>query len=175
VSPETAAVISATASAVAALAAWAAVAHAVRWQRRAREPWLVISVSHFVGEGRIRVRIENTGGGAGQLASFWVREGRYVCASGVPSAGVLGPGERVQLRPEMLWGGSKYVEAVVIGRFGRWIHAWDAGSRHKKWLLNRAWRKLRPVSDEAIVHRFYPDAPPIDQLRPVTFELEPLT
>jgi hypothetical protein len=172
VSAETAAVVSAFASAVAALAAWAAVAQAVRWQRRQREPWLTIDVSEMLGSGLIRVRIENTGGGVAQAAVFWVREGSEVCSSGIPPSGSLSPGGHIDFRPDLTPSESRLAEAVVICRFGRWIHAWDAAGRHKKWLLNAAWRKLRKSSNEVIVHRFYPHAPLIDQLRLVGFTIE---
>jgi hypothetical protein len=172
-SAEKAAVASATASAVAALAAWAAVAQASRWQRRQREPWLHIQVSEMMGPAQrvIRVRIDNSGAGIAQEALLWVREGPNAVASGVPPHGSIAPGHGVTLNTGLAPVAARSAEAVVVCRSGPRIHAWDAGGRHKSWRLNR-WAFPRPGSTERIIHRFYPHAPPIDELTLVGYELE---
>jgi hypothetical protein len=164
---------SSIAAAIAAIAAWAAVIQSSRWQRRQRAPELNIQVSEILGSNvEIRVRIENSGGGFARQAYFWVREGPAVCASGVPPHGSLGAGQGVTVRPHMSRVGQPYVEAVVWCHFGRRIHAWDAGGRHKSWILNALWRKISRINDEGIVRRFYRDAPPVERwnLRSFTFE-----
>jgi hypothetical protein len=157
------------AAAVAAIASWAAVWQAGRWQRRQREPWLHIQVSQDLGSGRIGVRVDNAGGGIAQEAVFWVCEGAHACTTGLPPYGSLAPGRSVSMLTRLqATPGTHHSFAAVICRSGPRIHAWDAGNRHKSWRLNK-WAFPKPGSSEAIVHRFYPDTPAIEDLRLVGY------
>jgi hypothetical protein len=171
VSTEKAAVVSAIASAIAAVAAWAAVLQSTRWQRRQREPWLHVQVSQLLDLQRIRVRIDNSGGGIAQEAAFWVREGGAAATSGIPPHGSIAPGKGVTLMTGLQPTGDRFAEAVVICRSGPRVHAWDAAGRHKSWRLNR-WAFRKPGSNEQIVHRFYPQAPSIHTLRLAGYDVE---
>jgi hypothetical protein len=167
-SADHAAVASAIASAVAALAAWAAVLQASRWQRRQRLPWLHIEVAEGLDTGTVRLRIENGGGGIARGVWFWVREGSQAVVSGLPPHGLLAAGKGVSIATRLQATG-RDAEAVVICRSGPRIHAWDAAGRHKKWRLNW-WAFPKPGSNQTIVNRFYPHAPDIGSLRLLPYQ-----
>jgi hypothetical protein len=166
------AAVSATAAAIAALASWGAVMQTSRIQRRQLSPLLSIQAATIIDHGNVRIHVENSGGAIALGVWFWVREGAEVCVGGLPPHGSLAPGHGVTVLSALTSGDSEYQEAVVICRSGPRLHAWDAGGRHKTWRLREPIRWLRKVSNETIVHRFYPQAPATEDLEMVRYELE---
>lgn len=169
-----AAIASAAAAAVAAVASWASVAQASRLQRRSIEPRLHIQVSIELDAApgkRVKVRVENSGGGFAQEALFYVREGSRACVGGLPPHGSLGAGQGVTLVTGLEPVGDK-VEALVTWKYGAKVYAQAGAPAHRKSWSRRKWAFWAPKTSAEIAHRFFPDAPPLDQLTPVAYKLE---
>lgn len=166
--------VSAIASAVAAIASCLAVMQATAEQRRRRRPHLFIQPSNVMqpdGGNLIRLRIENGGEGVARAVYFYAREGQTVCASGLPPDGLLAGLKGVTINTALTPGKSRLAEAVVLCRVGNRIHAWDAAGRHMSRTLR--FPRLRRFSNETLVRKFYPDAPSIDTLTMVGYDVMP--
>jgi hypothetical protein len=155
-------VASAAFTAGAAGAAYAAVRQSqIEW-RASREPEVSVDVVETLPAGTVALHVANLGGVVLKAMTV-VIVGDQSCVGFLPPTSFLQSGElrvydlELNAKPE-----DDSAIAVVYGfdTTRRWVYAWSANGQSRRWPTRR--RLLRGptnLSAEAILRRFYPDAP----------------
>ncbi len=175
---EWAPVASAALSAVAALAAWAAVRLNWKQWRASQTPELRGQAVHRQKTDELKFTILNGGAGAARGVGFCVAVGEeYVAGFADPNmGGFLNPGERVTVTTQLTPGEESTVRGVVTcDDVAGYYHSWSIHPvRHRVWRTTFLRRPLKeyPSGKEALQHH-HPDIN-LDQLRRVGGHTPPL-
>lgn len=146
------AAVAALGAAGAAVAAWAAVYTETRARARDREPLLTIGLGRdLVHRDRVRITIDNSGGGLAREVGFLAEVDGRVCPGTIPPSGTLGRDRRIVLSTELRYRHSDTSRAVVTCNWDDYVLAWDKRGRHHRIRL----RPGEPSSPFDIFEHFY--------------------
>jgi hypothetical protein len=159
-------------TALAAGAAWAAVAQGRRERRASETPELYIEVIEMVPSGEVLIHIGNHGGPVKKV-TFGVVEGGKAAIGHPQPTSFMRRGETRILRTQLVGGDPASPAIGVVSGIdmsNRRIHAASVGGKTKRWRMG--WLSWTPRSDQEVFRRFYPDAPDPADLPLVTYELK---
>ena len=162
-------------TAVAAIAAWAAVAQVARDRRAAQKPELHIEVTYRVPSGDMFLNVFNEGGPA-KMVRFIVIEGDAVCLGNLPPTAFLRRGEHPRDRPD-LKAQSEAAMAMIVGAdlATRFVYARTPNGQERRWRIwgRFPWSPAPDVKMDSMLRTFFPDAPNMEELQTVSYELAP--
>ncbi len=160
-------------TAVAAAAAWAAVAQVSRERRAAQRPLLHIEVVTRVPSGETFINVFNEGGPA-KMVRFIIIDSGKLCLGNVPPTSYLRRGEHRQIKLH-LKAQEDSAMAMIAGAdlATRFIYARVPNGTERRWRLWRRfpWGAQPDITMDAMLRAFYPNAPDVLELPTVGYEL----
>lgn len=162
-------------TAVAAFAAWAAVAQVARERRAAQKPELHIEPTYQVPSGDMFLNVFNEGGPA-KMVRFIVIEGDSVCLGNLPPTAFLRRGEHRRIKLHLKAQG-EVAKAMIVGAdlATRFLYARVSNGRERRWRIwgRFPWSRDPDIKMDSMLRTFFPDAPNVAELKIVGYELAP--
>lgn len=162
-------------TAVAAFAAWGAVAQVARERRAAQKPELHIEPTYQVPSGDMFLNVFNEGGPA-KMVRFIVIEGDSVCLGNLPPTAFLRRGEHRRIRLD-LKAQSEAAMAMIAGAdlATRFLYTRVPNGQERRWRIWRRfpWSRQPDIQMDSMLRTFFPGAPNVQELKIVGYQLAP--
>ena len=162
-------------TAVAAFAAWAAVAQVARERRAAQKPELHIEPTYQIPSGDMFLNVFNEGGPA-KMVRFIIIEGDSVCLGNLPPTAFLRRGEHRRIRLDLTVQ-TEAAMAMIVGAdlATRFLYARVPNGQERRCRIwgRFPWSRQPDIKMDSMLRTFFPNAPNVEELKIVGYELAP--